>query len=72
MNEPNLTPREQAVIREVVRGARNREIAASLAISEATVKEHLTHAFAKLGVASRTQAIAVAHRTGLARIGEGA
>ena len=70
MNEPTLTPREQAVIREVVRGARNREIAERLAISEATVKEHLTHIFGKLGVASRTQAIAAAHQRGLARIGE--
>jgi DNA-binding NarL/FixJ family response regulator len=64
----DLTPREHAVLGHVAGGASNREVAERLAIREATVKEHLSHVFAKLGVASRTQAIAEALRRGLVRL----
>jgi len=53
-----LTPREQQVLAVLAQGNSNREIAASLWIGEETVKAHLTRVFRKLGVTSRTEAIA--------------
>ncbi len=50
-----LTPRERDVARLVAGGQRNRAIAASLGISEGTVKMHLHNVYAKLGLESRTQ-----------------
>jgi two-component system NarL family response regulator len=64
-----LTPRELATLRQMADGRTNREIAAALGISERTVKTHLGHLFDKLGVASRTEAIKVATRRGLVRLG---
>jgi len=57
---PALSSREVEVMRELVRGARNGEIAATLGISERTVKAHLGSVYQKLGVTSRTAAIAAA------------
>jgi len=48
-------------------GQSNADIARRLFISEATVKTHINHAFAKTGVRDRAQAVAYAYRTGLAR-----
>lgn len=62
---PELSERETDVLREVAQGASNREIARRLFITEATVKTHLVRAFAKLGVDSRTAAVARAHDLGL-------
>ena len=59
------TARELDVLRQVARGASNREVAAALHISEATVKSHLLHLFVKLGVEDRTAAVTVALRRGL-------
>lgn len=53
-----LTPREEEVLRLLASGASNAEIAARLVISLATVKKHVGNLFGKLGVATRTQAIA--------------
>jgi DNA-binding CsgD family transcriptional regulator len=52
---PGLTPRERDVARLVTAGQRNRAIAATLGISEGTVKMHLHNVYAKLGLESRTQ-----------------
>jgi DNA-binding NarL/FixJ family response regulator len=58
MEQPpkELTPRERAVLALVAEGKRNREIAQTLGISEATVENHLHHIFQKLGVSTRTEA----------------
>jgi DNA-binding NarL/FixJ family response regulator len=60
-----LTPRETEVLRLVARGLSNRMIGRELALSEKTVKTHVSAILAKLGVADRTQAALHAVRTGL-------
>lgn len=62
---PQLSERELDVLRLVAEGLSNKEIARSVFISESTVKTHLVHAFSKLGVTSRTGAVAEARRHGL-------
>ncbi|MFA1546882.1 response regulator [Actinomadura chokoriensis] len=57
----SLSARELEVLRLVARGTGNREIAAELFISEATVKTHLTHIYAKLDVKDRAAAVATAY-----------
>ena len=54
-----LSPRERAVVLEVVKGAANKEIARTLGITARTVKAHLGSAFAKLGVRDRLQLVLV-------------
>ena len=56
---PVLTEREAEVLRAVATGATNRQAAASLHVSEATVKTHLVHVFDKLGVTSRAGLFAI-------------
>jgi DNA-binding NarL/FixJ family response regulator len=60
-----LTEREHEVLRLLDQGASNPQIAKSLFVAEATVKTHLVHIFAKLGVDSRSRAVAVARERGL-------
>jgi ATP/maltotriose-dependent transcriptional regulator MalT len=60
------TPREREVLAELAEGATNREIAASLFMAEKTASVHVSRILAKLGVRSRTEAAAVAHRLNLA------
>jgi two-component system response regulator DesR len=55
---PNLSPREAELVALAGGGLANTEIAARLALSESTVKSHLSSAFAKLGVSSRREAAA--------------
>jgi DNA-binding NarL/FixJ family response regulator len=60
-----LSAREREVLRLVAKGTGNREIAAELFISQATVKTHLTHIYEKLGVKDRAAAVAVAYDRGI-------
>ncbi|GHE86913.1 DNA-binding response regulator [Amycolatopsis deserti] len=60
-----LSQREIEVLALVARGGTNKDAAAKLFISEATVKTHLLHAYAKLGVKDRAAAVALALRRGL-------
>jgi DNA-binding NarL/FixJ family response regulator len=60
-----LTPREQEVLCLIAVGRSNKRIAYELGIAEKTVKTHVGHLLAKLGVADRTQAALVAVRAGL-------
>ncbi|MFZ6031378.1 MAG: response regulator transcription factor [Chloroflexota bacterium] len=59
-----LTERELAVLQSAARGERNKEIAYHLGISERTVKAHLASVYQKLGVDSRTAAVAAAAQKG--------
>ena len=69
--EPDLlSQRELEVLGLVAAGTTNREAAARLFISEATVKTHLLHVYAKLGVTDRAAAVAVAYNRGLLIPGE--
>lgn len=60
-----LSAREHNVLVLVAKGATNREIAKELFVSEATVKTHLTHLYAKLGINDRAAAVATAYQRGI-------
>jgi LuxR family maltose regulon positive regulatory protein len=60
-----LTPREREVLRHIAAGESNQEIAQHLVLTLATVKRHASNIFYKLGVTSRTQAVASARHKGL-------
>jgi DNA-binding NarL/FixJ family response regulator len=63
---PNpLTERESQILQWVARGLANKQIAAALSISEHTVKFHVSSIYAKLGVASRTEAVRSGVQRGL-------
>ncbi len=64
-DEPSLSAREVEILELVARGTTNREAAERLFISEATVKTHLIHIYAKLGVPDRASAVAAAYDRGL-------
>ena len=68
MREPAneaLTTREIEILKLVAEGARNKEIAKELWVTEITIKTHMTHIFEKLGVTDRTAAVTVALRRGI-------
>ena len=62
----DLTPREAEVLSLIANGLSNGEIASTLVVSEATVKTHINHVFAKIGARDRAQAVHYAYTHGLA------
>ena len=65
LEQLGITKRELEVLRLIAEGRSNREIAQELFISRKTASAHVSHILAKLGVSTRVQAAAVAHRRGL-------
>ena len=65
VDHPELTARENAILKLVASGAANGDIAAQLFISEKTVRNHLTNIFEKIGVDSRARAIVFARERGM-------
>jgi NarL family two-component system response regulator LiaR len=61
----DLTEREQEVLVLLVKGLNNTEIAVQLGVSPSTIKSHVSHVLAKLGVNGRTEAVVLAVRHGL-------
>lgn len=68
MGGPSLTSRELDVLKRIVRGRSNKEIAGELFISEATVKTHINSILSKLGVSDRTQAATTALQRGIVHL----
>lgn len=67
-NSKRLTVRESEIVRFVAMGMRNAEVAEALAVSENTVKTHLTNVFQKLGIRDRMELTHYAIRTGLVAV----
>jgi DNA-binding NarL/FixJ family response regulator len=65
-----LTEREREILVLIARGRSNTEIAAGLAVSPSTVKNHVTSLFAKIGVRDRAQAVIVAYEAALIHPGD--
>ncbi|HVW78045.1 MAG TPA: response regulator transcription factor [Alloacidobacterium sp.] len=68
MGGPSLTNRELDVLKKIVNGRSNKEIAGDLFISEATVKTHINSILSKLGVNDRTQAATTALQRGIVHL----
>jgi DNA-binding NarL/FixJ family response regulator len=68
MSRSHLSSRERDVLRLLVGGKRNREIASALDIAEGTVKLHVSSILGKLGVVDRTEAVTVALQRGIVQL----
>lgn len=68
LGSPQLTEREQQVLRLITEGKSNQEIAQAINISEGTVKFHVNSILRKLNVSDRTQAVLVAFERGIAKL----
>jgi two-component system NarL family response regulator len=68
LNRPALSPREMDILRLIVRGLCNQEIAEALNITRGTVKWHVNIILRRLGVTDRTQAVVVAAQRGIVEI----
>lgn len=68
MGQEELTPTESTVLRMIVGGMSNKEIAFALDVSENTVKSHIQNIFGKIGVSDRTSAATTAIKRGLVRV----
>lgn len=68
MDTPQLTDRQQEILRSVTRGLTNEDIASQLGITKVCVKKHLTKIFTKIGAANRSEAVAIALRKHLLKI----
>jgi DNA-binding NarL/FixJ family response regulator len=66
----HLTDREQEVLELIAGGATNTEIASALTVTEATVKTHISHIFAKLHLRDRAAAIVFAYEHGIVEMGQ--
>jgi DNA-binding NarL/FixJ family response regulator len=66
---PELTDREREVLDLIARGDSNAAIAGKLFVNEKTVRNHVSHVFAKIGAATRAEAIVRAREAGLGRDG---
>ena len=67
MKRQALTPREEDILRQVMLGLSNKEIARKLALAVGTVKTHVKSVLCKLDARSRTEAVAIAQRRGILR-----
>ena len=63
--ESGITPQEREIVKLVVEGLSNKEIAARLHLADTTVRHHLTKIFDKLGVSNRQKLLIHAHRQGI-------
>jgi two-component system NarL family response regulator len=70
IGEDALTSREISILGALARGCENKRIAGDLGISTETVKSHLARIFEKIAARNRTEAIHIALRRGLVRIGD--
>jgi DNA-binding NarL/FixJ family response regulator len=68
LGQEDLTPSESNVLRMIVGGMSNKEIAFALDVSENTVKTHVKNIFDKIGVSDRTSAATTAIKRGLVRV----
>lgn len=68
LGQEDLTPGEQRVLEMVVEHGSNKEIAATLNVSENTIRTHLKNIFDKLGVTDRTSAVIAGLRRGIIRV----
>jgi DNA-binding NarL/FixJ family response regulator len=68
MHGPELSGRERDVLKRIVNGRANKEIAADLSIAETTVKDHVSSILLKLKASDRTQASTIAIQRGIVRL----